>query len=111
MKERRVGPDTIMRIIEWIAIIIWVIFLFVFILLILLSPTNAGMQASRPGLRSSGQWVITTIYLLLIIQLILGISGVVFNLTRLKRKTDKLRLTLVISIIASLAGLVVISLN
>lgn len=97
MKEKRRGPDTILNIISVISIILWLIVGTVIILFAMSNPTNAGMAAGRPGLKNPGTWVKGLIYGLLIFQIFLSISGISFNLMRMKRKTDHVRLTHVLS--------------
>ena len=109
MKERRRGPDAILKMINTIAIILWVIIGIVFILFAITNPTHSGLAASRPGFKSRPIWVDSIIYGLLTLQIILSISGIIFNLTRLKRKTDRLKLTLVISLILGILTTIIIS--
>ena len=106
MKDKRMGPDTIMNIISGIAVILWVIIITVIILFAIANPTNAGMSASRAGLKSSGQWVRSAIFGLLVIQVLLSISGIIFNMMRLKRKTDHMRLSVVISAILGIGCII-----
>lgn len=111
MKERRIGPDRIINIISTISIIIWIIFLSVFILFAVVNPTHAGMAASRPALKGDTLWLNKIIYGLLVVQVLLGVSGIIFNLTRLKRKTDRLRLVLVFSVVFGVIGLILINIK
>lgn len=106
MKERRVGPDSIVNMISSISIILWIVFLSVFILFAIANPTHSGMAASRPALKGGLLWLNRIIFGLLIIQVFLGVTGIIFNLTRLKRKTDRLRLTLVFSVIFGITGII-----
>jgi predicted membrane channel-forming protein YqfA (hemolysin III family) len=48
-------------------------------------------------------------YGFLVFQVLLGGIGIFFNLTRLKRKTDRMRLTLVLSVVLGILWLVIIS--
>jgi len=109
MKEKRIGPDTVMNIISGISVISWIILGIIFLVLAIGNPTSAGMAASRPGLRGAGQWTTTVIYFLLIFLVILSVSGILFNMLRLKRKSDKMRLTPIFSGILSVAGLIIMS--
>ena len=108
MKEKRIGPDTIMNIISGISIILWIIILGIFILLAIANPTNAGLTSARPGIKSSGIWTTGAISGLLIIQIFLSFSGIIFNMARLKRKTDHMRMTFVFSAIVGTAGIIFI---
>ncbi|HNX23898.1 MAG TPA: hypothetical protein PKG60_07590 [Spirochaetota bacterium] len=106
MKEKRIGPDTIMNIISGISIISWIILVAIFIMVAMSNPTSSGMAASRPGLKGAGPWTTNAIYALLVFLVILSISGILFNMVRLKRKSDKMRLTPIFSGILSIAGLI-----
>jgi len=109
MKNRRLGPDTIMNIISGISIVSWVILGAIFIMVAVTNPTSSGMAASRPGLKGAGGWTTGAIYGLLVFLLVLSISGVLFNMLRMKRKSDKLRLTPVFSGILSAVALILMS--
>lgn len=111
MKERRLGPDKIINLISTICIVIWIIFISVFVLFAIANPTHSGMAASRPVLTGSSVWLNRIIYGLLVVQILLGGSGIIFNLTRLKRKTDKIRLTPVLSVILGILWLVIVSIK
>jgi uncharacterized membrane protein len=111
MKERRRGPDAILKMINGISILLWVIIGIVFIIFAITNPTHSGLAASRPGLQVRPLWADSIIYGLLVIQVVLSIGGIIFNLTRLKRKTDRLKLTLVISLILGIFTMVIISIK
>lgn len=111
MKEKRVGPDTIMNIISGICIFSWIVLGAIFIILAVGNPTSSGMSASRPGLKGAGPWTTNAIYGLLVFLVILSISGVLFNMLRMKRKTDKIRLTPIFSGVLSVAGLLLMNLK
>ena len=112
MKNRRLGPDTIMNIISGISIISWIILAAIFIILAFSNPTSSGMSLSRPALRgASGKWVSASIYGLLVFLIILSGSGILFNMMRMKRKTDKMRLTLIFSGILAIAGLIIMNIK
>lgn len=108
MKNRRVGPDTVMNIISGICILSWIVLVVIFIIIGVSNPTSSGMAASRPGLKgASGNWISGAIYGLLVFLIVLSISGIMFNMMRLKRKTDKMRLTPVISGLLAVAGIII----
>lgn len=109
MKEKRIGPDAIMNIISVISILSWVILGLIFLMTAIRNPTSSGMAASRPGLRGAGQWTISIIYIFLIFLTLVSISGIIFNMLRMKRKSDKLRLTPVFSLIMSIIGLILLN--
>jgi len=106
MKNRRIGPDTILNIITGISVVTWIILGVIFVILAMGNPTSSGMAASRPGLKGAGEWTTTAIYGLLIFLLVLSVSEIIFNMLRMKRKSDKIRLTPIFSGILSVAGLI-----
>ena len=106
MKNRRIGPDTIMNIISGISILSWIILVVIFIMI---AVTNPG--SNRLGGGIAGGWGKTAIYALFVFLIILSISGIVFNTTRMKRKTDKLRLTPIFSGILAVIALIVMSMK
>ncbi|MCL2154923.1 MAG: hypothetical protein FWH53_04580 [Leptospirales bacterium] len=106
MKNRRIGPDTIMNIISGISILSWVIVGVAFIIIAMNNPS--GIRASG---QSGSSWMTTTIYALFVFLIILSISGILFNITRLKRKTDKMRITPIISGILAIFGLIIMSIK
>ena len=112
MKNRRRGPDFVISVINWISVVIWIIIAVVVVMLIIMKPTSSGMQLSRPALQSASSKAFSgAIFIFLVIQLILSIAGIIFNTTRLKRKTDTIRLTLIFSGIFAVIGLILMSIR
>lgn len=112
MKNRRRGPDFVIKLINWISGISWGILATVFLFLILSNPTSKGMSVSRPSLKgTSTAWMSNVIYALLIFLILLSISGIIFNMARMKRKTDKMKLTFFFSGILAIFGLIIISIS
>ena len=111
MKEKRIGPDTVMNMISGISVVSWITLGVIFLIIAVANPTSSALSVSRPGLKGAGQWTTTVIYVLLIFLLLLSVSGVLFNVTRLKRKSDKLRISIIISGVFSVIGLVIMSIK
>jgi len=109
-KNKRIGPDAIMNIIGWISIMSWIVLGVIFIIISLSNPSSSSMSAIRGG-KIGGNWATSAIYALFVFLIVLSIAGIVFNLTRLKRKTDKIRLTPIISGILSIIGLIVLNMK
>ena len=109
VKNRRIGPDTIMNLISWISILSWVIIGVLFIILAVTNPSGSSTMSAIRGGKVGGNWSTSAIYLLLVFLILLSVAGIFFNMTRLKRKTDKLRLTMVFSGILSIIGLIIMS--
>ncbi|HNX23996.1 MAG TPA: hypothetical protein PKG60_08085 [Spirochaetota bacterium] len=55
-------------------------------------------------MKNFGPWITDLMYGLLIVQILLSISGITFNLMRMKRKTDYGRLTHVLTAIFGIIG-------
>ena len=109
MKNRRRGPDFIINVIKWISIVIWIVIGIVLAMVVIMRPTSSGMQVSRVVQSTSSKAMTSAIFSFLVLQLILSVAGIVFNITRLKRKTDTIRLTLVFSGIFAIVGIIIIS--
>jgi uncharacterized membrane protein HdeD (DUF308 family) len=110
MKNRRIGPDTIMNLISGISIVSWVVLGVVFIIIAVSNPSGGAAAAIRSGVKGGGL-ARNAIYLLLVFLILLSISGIFFNMTRLKRKTDKMRLTPIFSGIFSIIALIFMSIK
>jgi hypothetical protein len=110
MKNRRKGPDFIINLIKWISIAIWIIIGIVVILLMVANPTSPDLQRGWVALPTTSlKAVNSAIFSLFVIQLIMSVAGLLFNFTRLKRKTDKLRISLVLSGLFAILGIVIMS--
>jgi hypothetical protein len=112
MKNRRRGPDFVVKVINWISGISWGILVTIFLFLIISNPTSKGMSVSRPSLKAtSTAWMSNAIYAFLIFLILLSIAGIVFNMTRMKRKTDRMKLTFFFSGILAIIGLIIINIT
>lgn len=109
MKNRRMRPDTVMNLLSGISIISWMILCAVFIIFGLADPASSILPAGRPGMKSPTAWMSSAVYSLLFLLIVLSISGILFNMLRLKRKSDKIRLTPVFSGVFAIAGLIVLN--
>ena len=112
MKNRRRGPDFVIKVINWISGISWGVLAIIFAIIVMTNPTSKGMSVSRPSLKgTSAAWMSNAIYGLFVFLIILSVSGIIFNMTRMKRKTDKMKLTFFFSGILAIIGLIVISIT
>jgi len=109
-KNRRIGPDAIMNIISWISILSWVVLVVIFIILVVTKPSGSSTMAAVRSSSGVG-WSKSAIYGLLVFLILISVAGIFFNMTRLKRKTDKMRLTPIISGILSIIGLVIMNMK
>jgi len=103
-RNRRRGPDAVIRSINVTAIVSWIIIAIVFILVSFIKPT-AIRTAGIPGMAGSGMMGVVVI--LLGAQVLISIAGIVANATRMKRKSDRFNLGLIISAAFAIIGLVI----
>jgi hypothetical protein len=109
MKNKRLGPDFIIKVIERITLISWLIFFTVLGIMINVNPALRGMALVRMPSRQISEGWLALLYLMLIILIIINVSGIIFNARRLKRKSDHMRLTFFISGILAVVMLAIIS--
>jgi hypothetical protein len=107
IKDRRRGPDAVIRWINYTAVTSWIILIVIFFLVSLSKP---GMVFNpKSGLNVGGSWDIKLLrYALYMVfpLFILSIIGIVSNAIRLKRKSDKVNKILIINLILSLACII-----
>jgi len=111
MKNKRRGPDFIIKAIGWISIISWTILITIVGILMIVNPTLRGITLVKMPANQISQGWLNTINVMLVFLVIINISGIIFNFVRLKRKTDTIRISLFISSIFALAGLVIMSIK
>jgi len=109
MKNQRRGPDFIIQSIGWFSTTSWIILIFIYGALVFLNPALRGVTWNNlPARNISAGWL-AILYSMFILLIIINIAGIIFNFVRLKRKTDRIRTTFLISIIAAIIGLIIIS--
>lgn len=107
MKNRRKGPDSIIKLVSFISFLTWLIIFTSLIVLHMASPRMGYYHAVRVNYFDMGNAVII-IKVLLFINIILSIWGITANTLRKKRKTDTIRSSLVFSTLVSLIGFIVV---
>ena len=109
MKNQRRGPDFIIKVIGWISTFSWIILITIVGILMVLNPALRGVTLTYiPARQITPGWM-SFLYFMFVLLIIINISGIVFNMVRLKRKTDRIRITFFISIIASIIGIIMLS--
>ncbi len=107
-KNRRRGPDVLVKSINTIAILSWMVIFAIFITFSIAKPRLMGVA---PGHSSNvGGWDSTFLqfsFYLMIVQAMLCAFGLAINANRLKRKTDTLNKSLIVFGCLSLLGIVV----
>jgi len=108
--ERRKKPDIICRFLELAVIIVW------FVILVLLSLWYFAKPQKETFLdrlfdaeirKNIDFTLLDTSFYLLIFLFAFSLISLIFNTKRLKRKTDRIRISFIISLIGSLAGNVI----
>jgi hypothetical protein len=111
MKNQRRGPDFVIKVIGWISTLSWIILITVFMILMVLNPSLRGVTLTYiPARQISSGWM-AFLYFMFVLLIIINISGIVFNMLRMKRKTDRMKKTFFISIFASIIGIILMSLR
>lgn len=112
MKNRRRGPDFIVKMIQWITAIAWAMLCGIFFIIVFGNPAARGMTLTREAAQGAPPvWLSPLVYVLFVFLIILSISGIIFNMARLKRKTDRMKLTFFFSGIFAIIGLIVMSMS
>ncbi len=107
MKNVRRGPDFMMKMINRISVISWIVLAIVISILIFNNPALRGMTLVKMPSREISTGWLALIYAMFIFLIIINIAGIFFNTQRLKRKTDTIRLTFFFSIIFAVLGLII----
>jgi len=105
IKNRRRGPDTMVKMITYFSIFTWLIIAITLVIYSLANP--AGLAVLRQRSVLGGGFAQIGMKLLLFINLIICIIGMFVNAMRNKRKSDKFRLSLIISTLCSFIGFIV----
>ena len=105
MKNRRFGSNAIIKVLSGISIFSWAV-LVVIILFTAGNPVSSGIGVFLQKLKGADPVTMIKIYGVLMFTAFISFSGILVNLFRMKRRSDKLRFTLVISGILSVAGLI-----
>lgn len=105
MKNRRFGSNVILKVLSGISIISWTV-LAVIILYTAGNPVTSGIGVFLQKLKGAAPVTMIKVYGVLMFTAFISFSGIFVNLFRMKRRSDKLRLTPVISGILSVAGLI-----
>jgi len=111
VKNKRRGPDFIIKTIGWFSIISWVILISIVGILMVTNPALRGVVLVNMPARQISQGWILVINILLVFLIIINIFGIIFNFVRLKRKTDSIRITFFFSSILAIIGLIIISIK
>lgn len=107
VKNRRRGPDVVIRWINYTAVISWIILIIIFLMVSLSKP---GMVFNpKSGLNIGATWDMKLLrYALYMVfpLFILSIIGLISNASRHKRKSDRFNKTIIINLILSLGCII-----
>ncbi len=106
IKNRRRGPDTMVRMITISSVVSWIVIFVAFIIYQMVHPSGGSYNTVRKTMIDFSAGVIVA-KALLFLNFLLCVWGMIMNSMRNKRKSDKFRLSLVISAFISLAGFIV----
>jgi hypothetical protein len=107
MKNRRKGPDYVVKLISFFSFVTWMIFFITLIVFHMASPRMGSYHAVRVNYFDMGSAVVI-IKVLLFINIIISVWGIIANTMRNKRKTDTFRSSLVASTLLSLVGFIIV---
>ncbi len=102
IKNRRRGPDTIIKAIKFFTILSWIVIIVTLVVWAIVK-TKAGSGRLLTGTSTE---VLKYIFYMLILQALLCGLGLAISATRMKRKSDKLNLSLLFFEIISIIGII-----
>ena len=105
IRNRRRGPDAMTRSITGFSIFSWVLIIAALIFFQMTGRTSGSYNAVRSTFFSFETGVMLA-KALLFLNTLLCIVGMFVNMARNKRKTDRFRVSLIVSFIVSLAGFI-----
>jgi len=108
--EKRKGPDILMNLLTWLAVIGW---LMMFVVLIVIDIAKPHMESSFDHVNGAesplSAWdpvLIQYIFYLMIAGFSISIIGIILNIKRHRRKRDKYRISLIALGVISLLGII-----
>jgi hypothetical protein len=105
IKNRRRGPDTMVKMITAFSICSWIIIIVAFSIFQMTSSGGSTYTSVRNSLLKFENGIIIA-KILLFLNFLICIWGMVINMARNKRKSDRFRLSLIISCVISLTGFI-----
>ncbi|MBN2038588.1 MAG: hypothetical protein JW864_01005 [Spirochaetes bacterium] len=108
-QNRRRGPDTLVKSINVLAGVTWFLILVVFILITFAKPRVETFFDRQYNISLGGGWdktIISYAVILLFILVMICFIGIIININRHKRKTDKYNKSLIWFGIISLIGMI-----
>lgn len=109
IKNRRRGPDILIKWINYSAIFSWILIFIVFIVVSIAKPPVEGFFDRQYGIKVSATWDTTLLeyaFLMMFPLLLICIIGLLINSLRHQRKTDTYNKSLIVCFILSLLGII-----
>jgi len=109
-EERRIKADILCQWLEISSIVAWVALLVAIILWQSASPQTETLLDRFFGVKRSSSWnygLLNIMFYVLAFLFAFSAVSILLNLKRLKRKTDRIRFSFIISIIGSLIGILI----
>jgi len=105
IQNRRRGPDTMARMITFCSVASWLMVILAFFIYQMTHPSGTSYNSIRQSLVDFSAGVIIA-KVLLFLNFLLCVWGMGMNMMRNKRKSDRFRISLVVSAVVSLAGFI-----
>ena len=103
--NRRRGPDAIAKMVTFTSVASWLLIILAFVIYQLTHPMGSSYNSIRQTMIDFSAGVIIS-KVLLMLNVLFCIWGMVMNLMRNKRKTDRFHISLVVSAAISLGGFI-----
>ena len=108
IRNRRRGPDIVVKSINYTAVVSWSIIFIVFVIVSFAKPQVEGFFDRQHNISVTASWDKTLLeysFYLMFLQLIVCAIGILINSTRHQRKTDKYNKSLIFFFSLSIFGL------
>ena len=108
-RDRRSRPDIWLRLIGFFGVIGWLVMLVAMIIANKARPEIETVTTRFHNIMVRTIWdtgLTTYLFYLMVVGLCISVTGLLINLKRLKRKDDQLRISLILVLLISIAGIV-----
>ena len=108
-RDRRSRPDIWLRLISFFGVIGWLVMLVAMIIANKARPEIETVTTRFHNIMVRTIWdtgLTTYLFYLMVVGLCISVTGLLINLKRLKRKDDQLRISLILVLLISIAGIV-----
>ncbi len=106
IKNRRRGPDFMIKCINFTALICWII-IFVIFVIVSISKPPPGSYLGKGLAKTWNVELMQYAFYLMFPLLLIGIIGLIINTSRHQRKTDTYSKSLILSLVLSFIGIII----